>query len=142
MSEHRAGRVLHDGEVGRGVFHPKSWARLTKGNASALRALFNDAQSPVNLSVHRLNIRPDGEVAKIGDEQAKKRREASRSQNIQFLGWAVLTVRHASGGGREVRTLREWWHAEIVLPCKADDTESRKFHLAELASDVSFRDRP
>ncbi len=132
------GETLRGGCVGRAVFQSRDWKRALKGEVS--QTVFINSKSPVEISVHILNIAPDKTIAKICDSDAKR-----RGENRRFYGWAELPVADASESGRTVRASPQpgnEWHANIVLPCKAGEKIQRERHANQLAKNASPRPRP
>jgi hypothetical protein len=92
--------------------------------------------SEPTLSVDRLDLAPDIEVAAIADSE----RESGRT----FYGWAVVSAEIAQRNGRAVvatPTEHNRFHADITLP-ETSDREERLQHAVELASNAAWRPRP
>lgn len=126
---------ISGGNIGRAVFSARDW-RYMEQNGKPPPRLFRDNASPVQISVHRLDVKSDKETTMIGDAIAKNR------QRAVFCGWAELTIAAASKDGRKVRDLKEWWHAAIVLPCEEDDQHEREKHAELLSREAASRRYP
>lgn len=131
MTADAAANISGEDKIGRAVFNERDRDYINNHGKAPTR-LFRDNASPVEISVHRLDVKSDKETTMIGDHAAKSRKSGV------FCGWAELTVAKASKDDRKVRALDEWWHAAIVLPCEKDDTHEREKHAESLASEVDL----
>ena len=97
-----------------------------------------DAES---LSVDRLDVAPDTDMAAIADENIDARGRV-------FYGWAVVTVQQARDMSRTVEStpqLNNPYHADIFLDLPDDGAERRdaaKAHAYNLATHARYRPRP
>ncbi len=102
----------------------------TSGNTPP--SVFLDNTSPIEISVFILDTAPNKELTGIGDDMAKQ-----RSGNRSFYGWAEIPIVSVSKDNRKVRATpqpKNQWHADIVLPSKAEqENRERKRHANQLA---------
>ena len=115
-------------------------ARRALNTGVILSNLFLEKADADSLSVDRLGLAPDHEMAKIGDRNA-----AARGKS--FFGWAVVSVQRASEMRRHVEPnplLDNPYHAEIILnlPSGIERRDEAKQHALNLAMHAEYRPRP
>ncbi len=120
LSESRARKALRRGEIEYDIF----LERIDKDR----------------ISVDRLDLASDTEMAEIADEVADARAK-------RFFGWAVVSVSYASEMGRWVEAtplLNNRFHADVCLklPRDADRRDAAREHAINLAKGAKYRPRP
>lgn len=124
--------------LGRGVFSARRARRARNGNID--HNTFLEAVGVGEISVDRLDIATDSQMAMLGDA-------VGRARGRDFQGWAVVTVGEARSHGRRVLEsprLENPYHADIVLPLGGgeDQRDEQKQHVTALAAVASWRSRP
>ena len=99
--------------------------------------LFEPRIDEDRLSVDRLDLASDAEMAEIADQNAALRGKP-------FFGWAVVSVRQASRMGRQVEPtplLDNPYHADIHLnlPSGPERRDVRRQHAYNLARQAVYR---
>lgn len=125
--------------LGRYVLSEKRARRALKRGIIAAND-FLESLARDHLSVDRLDLAPDKEMAAIADGVAVARGRT-------FFGWTVVSVRHASEMGRRVEVtplLDNPFHADIYLnlPDGAERRDAAKQHALNLAKRAAYRPRP
>lgn len=130
-----------DDPLGRGVFSSRHAKRWRTGRRE--RDSFLESEDKHSLSVDRLGLVTDALMTHIANAVA-----AGRGPGRAFYGWAVLTVRDASGNGRSVRASPDLpanpYHADIDLNIRAevDRRDAQKQHADDLAARAQWKERP
>ena len=132
-----------DDSLGRGVFSDRDRKKMERGERP--REIFLPSRGEHTISVDRMMDGRERELAKIGDENARR-----RDPNRSFYGWAVVKARDAEEKGekrgRKVVASpkpENPFHADIVLPQQdALDREDQKAHALDLANFAEWQSRP
>ena len=130
------GSLSSDDSLGRYIVSERR-AREALNRGRIAYDVFQESVERDSLSVDRLDLAPDADMAKIADQNASARRK-------KFFGWAVVLVRQASQMGRRVQPtpfLDNPYHADIHLnlPSGPERRDVRRQHAYNLARQAVYR---
>lgn len=125
--------------LGRGVFSRRR-SRKAQDRGIIAYDMFLEKAHVDCLSVDRLDLAPDTEMAEIGDRNAIARGKS-------FFGWAVVSVRNALEMNRRVEPTPQPdnpYHADINLnlPSGSERLDVARQHAYNLAKRAGYRRRP
>lgn len=130
--------IFPNDPLGREVFSERR-ARKARERGVITHDIFLERGDIDYLSVDRLDLAPDIEMAEIGDRNAGARGK-------RFFGWAEVSVEHASEMGRRVEPtplLDNPYHADIFLnlPSGPERQDVARQHALNLAKHAAYRPR-